>query len=205
MTAPVAAGTCDARSTSGRLLARTNDGNRFWLRSGLASRIQDCLHRCKECKSGREGEEASHPHAPPLDSQNALGRVGKRSGSVGELISRRKWPTTPFALAPSLFLCFRLPQASSILILCSQNITFPPLASHRQEGGKMPVLLEARQTKITAAEFAKWKEKREKEAFQAREAAAAQRREAIKAGRVGIEQLTGRELFEYHPELFEGY
>lgn len=36
-------------------------------------------------------------------------------------------------------------------------------------------------------------------------AAAAARAAAIKEGRVPLEQLTGRELHEHHPEVFQGY
>lgn len=58
--------------------------------------------------------------------------------------------------------------------------------------------------KLTPAEFQAWLQSKGAAPEQAA-AAAAEREAAIKAGRVPLEQLTGRELHAHHPEVFEGF
>ena len=53
--------------------------------------------------------------------------------------------------------------------------------------------------------YNRWKEERQQQQAAAAAAAVEQRRRDILTGRIPIEQLTGRELAEFHPEVFEGY
>ncbi|KAK9812603.1 hypothetical protein WJX72_000366 [[Myrmecia] bisecta] len=55
---------------------------------------------------------------------------------------------------------------------------------------------------LSKEQFQRWKACRDLEREQKAQEAAAQRRADIEAGRV---QMTGKELYEHHPELFEDY
>lgn len=58
---------------------------------------------------------------------------------------------------------------------------------------------------MTAEQFQAWQAARLAATAAATAQAAAAREAAIKAGSVPLEHLTGRELHEHHPELFEGH
>ena len=59
--------------------------------------------------------------------------------------------------------------------------------------------------KLTAAEFKQWHEEQEKERRAAEAEAIAQRRADLLANKIPVEEMTGKELHEFHPELFDGY
>jgi hypothetical protein len=58
---------------------------------------------------------------------------------------------------------------------------------------------------ITPEQFQAWQQQRGMPTAQALAAAAARRTAAIQAGSIPLEELTGRELHEHHPELFDGH
>lgn len=58
---------------------------------------------------------------------------------------------------------------------------------------------------MTAEQFQTWQAARMAATAAAAAQAAAAREAAIKTGSIPLEQLTGRELHEHHPELFEGH
>lgn len=58
---------------------------------------------------------------------------------------------------------------------------------------------------ITPETFQAWQQQRGAPTAQSLAAAAAARTAAIRAGTVPLEELTGKELHEHHPELFEGH
>eukprot|EP00192_Tetraselmis_astigmatica_P023080 CAMPEP_0117674530 /NCGR_PEP_ID=MMETSP0804-20121206/15093_1 /TAXON_ID=1074897 /ORGANISM="Tetraselmis astigmatica, Strain CCMP880" /LENGTH=75 /DNA_ID=CAMNT_0005483417 /DNA_START=38 /DNA_END=265 /DNA_ORIENTATION=- len=58
---------------------------------------------------------------------------------------------------------------------------------------------------LTAEQFQLWKEQRDQQAAQERRQRAAQRTADIHAGTVPLDDLTGKELFDHHPELFSSY
>ena len=61
-------------------------------------------------------------------------------------------------------------------------------------------------SRMTAEELAAWLQRREQPpTAEAAAAAAAARRQDIAAGRVPPEALTGKELWEHHPEVFDGF
>jgi hypothetical protein len=55
--------------------------------------------------------------------------------------------------------------------------------------------------RLTPAQFAAWKAAQDA----ARQQAEAARAAEVAAGAVALEELTGKELFDTHPELFEDY
>jgi len=59
--------------------------------------------------------------------------------------------------------------------------------------------------KLTQAEFQQWKQQQDELKLAATAAAADQRRRDLEAGRIPVEEMTGKELHEFHPELFEGF
>lgn len=67
----------------------------------------------------------------------------------------------------------------------------------------MPGVLD--EPKLTAEQFRRWKAEKEVTQRLAAQEAEAKRREDILAGRIPLEELTGKELAEHHPEVFEGY
>lgn len=56
--------------------------------------------------------------------------------------------------------------------------------------------------RVTPEHFAQWKMQRDQEKEQAKTVAHEQRQVDIENGKAA---MTGRELYEKHPELFEGY
>lgn len=59
--------------------------------------------------------------------------------------------------------------------------------------------------KLTPAEFAAWQAAEKAERQADAEAAAAQRQADVAAGNVPLDDMTGKELAEHHPEVFKGY
>jgi hypothetical protein len=58
---------------------------------------------------------------------------------------------------------------------------------------------------MTPEQFQQWQQGKACVGAAAAEQAAADRLQAIREGRVPLEQLTGKELHQHHPEVFEGY
>ena len=58
---------------------------------------------------------------------------------------------------------------------------------------------------MTPEQFQQWQQGKACAGAAAAEQAAADRLQAIREGRVPLEQLTVKELLEHHPEAFEGY
>ena len=61
------------------------------------------------------------------------------------------------------------------------------------------------QPRLSEEEFRRWRQESGEARRAAEAAAAAQRRADLDAGRVPVDDMTGKELHEFHPELFEGY
>jgi hypothetical protein len=61
------------------------------------------------------------------------------------------------------------------------------------------------QPRLSLEQFAQWKALREQEKQQEVKRLAEQRVVDIKSGRIPLDELTGRELAEHHPEVFQGY
>jgi hypothetical protein len=59
--------------------------------------------------------------------------------------------------------------------------------------------------KMTKDQFEQWKAAQEGERKAAEAAQIAQRRADLAEGRIPLDEMTGRELAEYHPEVFQGY
>ena len=59
--------------------------------------------------------------------------------------------------------------------------------------------------KLTPAEFLEWQRRKGVPTREAVAAAQAARQQAIRSGSLPLEQLTGRELHDHHPELFDGF
>ena len=58
---------------------------------------------------------------------------------------------------------------------------------------------------LTKDQFENWKAAQDAEKDAAVAAEAAQRQADLLSGKIPIEEMTGKELAEYHPELFRGY
>lgn len=59
--------------------------------------------------------------------------------------------------------------------------------------------------KLSKDQFENWKAAQDAEKDAALAAAAAQRQADLLAGKIPLEEMTGRELAEHHPEVFQGY
>jgi hypothetical protein len=59
--------------------------------------------------------------------------------------------------------------------------------------------------KLTAEDFKHWQTEQSKAAAVIAEEKLAQREADLAAGRIPIEDMTGKELAKYHPEVFQGY
>ena len=59
--------------------------------------------------------------------------------------------------------------------------------------------------KMTKDDFEQWKLNQDAEQKAAAAAQLAQREADLAAGRIPAEEMTGRELAEHHPEVFDGY
>ena len=60
--------------------------------------------------------------------------------------------------------------------------------------------------KLSREEFEVWKASQEAATILvAKREAAAQREADLKAGKIPLDEMTGRELAEYNPEVFDGY
>lgn len=79
-----------------------------------------------------------------------------------------------------------------------QNTAQPPLEQQLEQQQQQ------QGPKLTPAEFQAWLQGKGAAQEQAA-AAVAEREAAIQAGSIPVEQLTGRELYAHHPEVFDGY
>jgi hypothetical protein len=59
--------------------------------------------------------------------------------------------------------------------------------------------------KLTKEEFQKWQAAHEAAQTAALEAKLAQREADVAAGKIPIDEMTGKELAKHHPEVFQGY
>ena len=59
--------------------------------------------------------------------------------------------------------------------------------------------------KLSKEEFEKWQAEHTAEQAAALEAQIQQREADLAAGRIPIDEMTGKELANYHPEVFQGY
>jgi len=59
--------------------------------------------------------------------------------------------------------------------------------------------------KLTKEEFKLWQAAQQQEQAAALEAQIAQREADLAAGYIPIDEMTGKELAEHHPEVFQGY
>jgi hypothetical protein len=58
---------------------------------------------------------------------------------------------------------------------------------------------------LTAEEWARWKAEQAAQRELQQEASRVQRAADLASGRVPVDEMTGKELHQYHPELFENY
>ncbi|KAG7672479.1 hypothetical protein Ndes2526B_g09002 [Nannochloris sp. 'desiccata'] len=59
--------------------------------------------------------------------------------------------------------------------------------------------------KLTKEEFEQWQVGQQQQQAAALEAQIAQREADLAAGHIPIDEMTGKELARYHPEVFQGY
>lgn len=92
----------------------------------------------------------------------------------------------------------RRPRGCRLDPALAPSLTLPTTPSRHAEGTSQG-------PKLTPEQLRGWLRRQGAETAESLAAAAAARQQAIREGRVPLEQLTGRELHEHHPEVFDGF